>query len=189
MGGGRSRASASRSPTPPIAHAIPPPSFPRAFFVIPAQAGMTRGGRNDGKCDHAPAPAHSLPSPNASLPPSRGEVRWGVGGPARPPAALHHPRAPFSSFLRRQEPRRPPTSAMRPHISTAFQRGFRAAAERRRWGATASSARVPACAGMTKERQEWRVRLGVGDWGVARRCYTLAGFHPPPNLPPGRGEG
>ena len=45
------------------------PSFPRSPSVIPAQAGTTH------------------PFPNSSLPPFRGEVRWGVGGPERPPAA------------------------------------------------------------------------------------------------------
>ena len=69
----------------------PSPSYPRAplvipapFPVIPAQAGT-----------HAlPTPPRPL-FPNSSLPPSRGEVRWGVEGrePA-PPTAPHpdHPR-------------------------------------------------------------------------------------------------
>ena len=54
---------------------------------------------------------------------------------------------------------------------------------------------VPACAGMTGERRrndgiarEWR---GWGEWGKRglERWWTLAASHPPPNLPPKRGEG
>ena len=45
-----------------------------------------------------PSPIHSS-SPNSSLPPSRGEVRWGVRGPARPPAPaitpITHPHPHF----------------------------------------------------------------------------------------------
>ena len=51
--------------------------------------------------------------PNSHLrPPSRGEVRWGVGRCEPPPAVFRpppqrHSCAPFPSFLRRQEPRAP----------------------------------------------------------------------------------
>ena len=55
------------------------------LFVIPAQAGTH------------PTPT---PFPNSSLPPSRGEVRWGVGGCDRPPPLTFHPhtRAQDPSF-------------------------------------------------------------------------------------------
>ena len=133
MGGGSHRASASRPPTPrsPIRHYLPHP-------VIPAQAGTRanpvtpapllrhpRAGRNP--------PAHNAdlapPLPqNSSLPPFRGEVRWGVGATEPAPAALQHPDrrsaitcptpsppprqepAQAPSFLRRQEPAPPPVT-------------------------------------------------------------------------------
>ena len=55
-------------PTPlPSIPAPPPPPYPRPLPVIPAQAGTQA----------LPTPQHPL-LPNSSLPPSRGEVRWGV---------------------------------------------------------------------------------------------------------------
>ncbi len=106
MGGGRLRAG-----TAPVRPSAPsPPLLQRASHhscalpVIPAQAGTTR--------------LNTHPFPNSSLPPSRGEVRWGVGGceRAQRQSVHQHPLrhyssahpiipAPFPSFLRRQEPR------------------------------------------------------------------------------------
>ncbi len=112
------------SPPHPLPHpAIPAPSLRHSC-----------AGRN-----HAAHPT-TTPFPNSSLPPSRGEVRWGVGGPERAPPSVcttpspphplplppfprppsvipaqagthpRHSRAPLPSFLRRQEPRHPPNN-------------------------------------------------------------------------------
>ena len=56
-------------------------------------------------------PHPHIPFPNSSLPPSRGEVRWGVEAPSHrhQPCA---PRSPISLLLRRIP--RPPTSFLRP---------------------------------------------------------------------------
>ena len=45
--------------------------------------------------------------------------------------------------------------------------------------------------GVTKGKRDAEVRrkCGVGDRGAARLVRWLVAFHPPPNLPPGRGEG
>ena len=85
----------SRHSCAPLASFLRPTVIPAPLSVIPAQAGIRL----------YPHPAH--PFPNSSLPPFRGEVRWGVGGsePA-PPALLHpdrlsrHSCAPLASFLR-----------------------------------------------------------------------------------------
>ena len=90
----------------------------RPPLVIPAPLRRhSCAGRNPRT--HAPSPLF----PNSSLPPKRGEVRWGVRRPERAPAIVHAPRrrsarrlnchtahrpnrhscAPLSSFLRRQE--------------------------------------------------------------------------------------
>ena len=149
MGGWNATSQAHQSFTPRSIHAAPPPpllpthavgiplrhscaptvipaplpSFLRPPTVIPAQAGTT------------PHPPNTPSSPNSSLPPGRGEVRWGVGrhepGPPVIRAPIHsrrssppplscpcrrytspsfprphrHSCAPPPSFLRRQEPR------------------------------------------------------------------------------------
>ncbi len=46
---------------------------------------------------------------------------------------------------------------------------------------------IPACAEMTKGGEGWR--YGTGDRGASRSVRRLVASHPPPNLPPGRGEG
>ncbi len=81
----------------PIAYASSP-SHPRSpsfllssrhscpLSVIPAQAGT-----------HLAQYSFPAPFPNSSLPPSRGEVRWGVEGCERLPTALLHPIAYASS--------------------------------------------------------------------------------------------
>ena len=105
MGGRRPRA-ATASPTRPDHPRHPPFRHPRA-----APPSFLRR-------QEPPRPAPSLapaPFPNSSLPPSRGEVRWGVRSHEPPPPALHAPIAhaaplsvtptpPHPSFLRRQEP-------------------------------------------------------------------------------------
>ena len=73
----------SRSPPvtltpPPSVIPAPPPITPAPPSVIPAQAGTTT--------------STPTPSPNSSLPPSRGEVRWGVGVPS----VRHRSRAPIA---------------------------------------------------------------------------------------------
>ena len=95
MGGGSQRASNTncatpRSPTPA------PPSPPAPLFrhtLRPPPSFLRRQ-------EPPPLPA-TLPLPNSSLPPPRGEVRWGVEAnepatpiaprPDRPPPALRHP--------------------------------------------------------------------------------------------------
>ena len=105
----------------------PLPSFPRPLPVIPAQAG-TRATSTVAPHPQfiPPTPHPPHPLPNSSLPPSRGEVRWGVGGREPPPAAepppapsgahprLRHPCTPLPSFLRRQEPTACLPSFLRP---------------------------------------------------------------------------
>ncbi len=120
MGGGRHRASTSArppTPAPPTRHSrTPHPS------VIPAQAG-TRAPNPSflrpkpsflRRQEPPPPPNPTPPFPNSSLPPFRGEARWGVESTEPPPApAPPHPHPsfprPHPSFLRRQEPPRPPT--------------------------------------------------------------------------------
>ena len=51
------------------------------------------------------------------------------------------------------------------------------------WRDTCGERVVPACAGMT-EKGAARVIGAQRDW-----CGWLAAVHPPPNLPPKRGEG
>ena len=73
--------------TPPIPSSLRPP-----LPVIPAQAGT--------RTPHPPLSPHAhphptTPFPNSSLPPFRGEARWGVGGNDPPPPTLSHtPRTP-----------------------------------------------------------------------------------------------
>ena len=116
--------------------------------AIPVQAG-TRA--------HAPGAAtHTPPFPNSSLPPSRGEARWGVGAPSQrqplsntPNRLSHHSRtpschsralpvipAPFPSFLRRQEPPATHTPPF-PNSSLPPSRG------EVRWGVGAPSQHQP----------------------------------------------
>ena len=104
MGGGTHRATitrhsrAPRSPTPPILR------HPCAPTVIPAPSPRhSCAGRNP----HAPS---RFPQENSSLPPSRGEVRWGVGRTERAPLAACTPIARTThppSYLR------PPPSLLR----------------------------------------------------------------------------
>ena len=88
MGGRRQRAFANRPSHTSIAHAISsPPSYPNPPVIPAPPPRHSCAGRNP--------PSH-LPSPfpNSSLPPSRGEVRWGVGGNERlPTARLNTPTA------------------------------------------------------------------------------------------------
>ena len=176
------------SPSSFLSLAIPlPPSFLRAPFVIPAQAG-TRAHRGH--------PAEPTPNslPQFIPPPFQGGGEVGGGTPQastavapRPGSLTSRPSPPFPpslssislviplppSFLRRQEPAHDQAS---PHPA------FPAALERHLGspsgycGTSDAGVRVPACAGTT-------------DWGVARLVRRFGASHPPPNLPPKRGEG
>ena len=64
----------------------------RAPSVIPAQAG-TQPPATTPRSTSSAQPSPTLP--NSSLPPSRGEVRWGVGGPEPSSAVVSHPKRPF----------------------------------------------------------------------------------------------
>ena len=136
----------------------------------------------------------TLTSPPIHPPPSRGEVRWGVGAgeraqrqsrPAPPlPHASHHSRArsrrswplfsatpaPLPSFLCPNVI--PAQAGMRAVDAAQFGAGHSAAARKRLWRAVATPRRVealedawvPACAGMTEEGR--RNDAGGGDgWG------------------------
>ena len=80
---------------PPTATPAPPPVTPAPDSVIPAQAGTTPTHASPTVIPAPPTvipaqagtPTHASPHtppippfPNSSLPPSRGEARWGVGG-------------------------------------------------------------------------------------------------------------
>ncbi len=146
--GSHANAPSAPSPNPdatPPSHP-PQPSYPRPLCHSCALFRHSCAGRNPGDHQrlrsppvsrHAHHPANTHPFPNSSLPPTRGEVRRGVGShkpthqtrPAPIPTPhLHRPRpnrhtrAPLSllrpppSFLRRQEPRDPqPTPKSTPH--------------------------------------------------------------------------
>ncbi len=111
----------------PLRHPRPPPSPPpptviaarnrhscaQPSFLPPPPHRHSCAGRNP----RAHAPPLS-PFPNSYLPPSRGEVRWGVGGPERPPAIVHAPPPPYAP----QHPDGPPalrgSAAGRPFLPT-----------------------------------------------------------------------
>ena len=212
------RIHASVIPAPPHRYSCPsPPSFLRPIpsFLRPSPSFLRR--------QEPTTPTHTtntrqtkLPQENSSLPPFRGEVRWGVGGcerspaPEWPPALLsnvstlpsslpppppRHSYALIPSFLRRQEPGRPPS-----FLPPALRRS---AAGRLRWCEQPSRA-LGSCLrrndggggggrndGMRE--QEWRDK-GVGARGGAIGVLEggwrwLGASHPLPNLPPKRGEG
>ena len=80
-----------------------PPSPPRS----PIRPFLRRQEHAPHTYPHAPrtTPLHLLPFPNSSLPPSRGEARWGVESTERTPTALNHPD---------RRPRRPPPATPAP---------------------------------------------------------------------------
>ena len=105
----------------PLRHTSAPPVIPAPLpsflrpSVIPAQAGT-----------HLAPPPLPSPFPNSSLPPSRGEVRWGVRGNARLPTALAYTPiappvipAPLPSFLRPSVIPAPLPSFLRPSVIPA----------------------------------------------------------------------
>ena len=123
------------------------------------------------------SPQYSFPAPfpNSSLPPSRGEVRWGVEGCERLPTALLHPdrlcltsvhprspsfllssrhSCPLSVIPAQAGIRRPPAS-----VRTAISRRPAQAASAppdARSQVRAPAAWVPACAGMTERAErDW----------------------------------
>ena len=102
-----------RTPPPPTAtshplrHSRTPHSvIPAPPPVIPAQAGTH-------------PPQHPPLFPNSSLPPGRGEVRWGVGGNERPPAVVSRPNRPLHTLCRPCRPTaipaHPPRHSRTPH--------------------------------------------------------------------------
>ncbi len=140
MGGERPRPSTSdrvavQRPQPSFLH--PPPSFPRPQPPFPRpQPPFPRPQppfpRPQPSFLRRQEPPHTLtPSQNSSLPPSRGEVRWGVRGHDRPPAIEspssasnrhsctpnHHSCAPQPSFLH------PQPSFLRPSTVIPAQAG------------------------------------------------------------------
>ena len=73
-----------------------PPPYPRLF------PSFLR--RQEWECAHAHARTKHLPQENSSLPPGRGEVRWGVRRTESAPAARQHPdRLSRRSCLRRND--------------------------------------------------------------------------------------
>ena len=107
-------------PAPPPRHSCAPsPSFLRPLPVIPAQAGTTHPTPNSSRplpqstppfllpnSSRPLPPIHPAPFPNSSLPPSRGEVRWGVGGNDLAPPAAPRP----------DRPHPPPLPILTPHL-------------------------------------------------------------------------
>ncbi len=137
---------------------------------VPAYAGMTRGdagmtGRAQAGTHHPSAhnqhAPSQLPQENSSLPPFRGEVRWGVGGTEPAPAALLRPDrlAPIPAYA-------------------GMTRGGR-----RDDGWAMRAAAVGAMRGVGVGA----MRAAAG--GANDRWHPLGAPHPPPNLPPKRGEG
>ena len=103
MGGERQRASApiAPHPDPPRRTTIAParlhpslprphPSFLRPPSVIPASSRHSCAGRNPPTSTHQ----GPLPQENSSLPPGRGEVRWGVKGSEPTHQSRHTPIVP-----------------------------------------------------------------------------------------------
>ncbi len=88
----------------------PHPVIPAPPSVIPAQAGTSAGRNRATPTSLLTPPPHTHPPfPNSSLPPFRGEVRWGVRGTERPPATEQPPPLPQNASTlpsppRRQEP-------------------------------------------------------------------------------------
>ena len=118
MGGGTPRACATSRATPrsPAAHSSSPPPLPPSPRTPSrhscAPSRHSCAGRNQ------PTPRPPL-FPNSSLPPSRGEVRWGVGRHERaPPLASHRDRLRHSS----PPPPLPPPS-LRPLLVIPAQAG------------------------------------------------------------------
>ena len=113
MGGGRPRATTSgRAAARTLRSASTPPSFPR-----PLPSFLRR--------QEPTAPQHSFPAPipNSSLPPSRGEVRWGVRGREPPPAAEPPPAPPeriHASVIPAPPPRHSCAGRNPPHPNTPF---------------------------------------------------------------------
>ncbi len=74
---------------PTVMPCAPRSVIPAPLPVIPAQAGTAHAGTTH---PHTPTPPRTL-FPNSSLPPFRGEARWGVGGnePRTKPRSQHRP--------------------------------------------------------------------------------------------------
>ncbi len=151
-------ACAARSSGPAIGGSVPSSAHIRRAYAAPApHPSFLRPSPSFLRRQEPTHPHIPHPVPNSSLPPTRGEVRWGVGGPERPPAAERQP-APSKthphfrhscappSFLRRQEPATSAAITQAPHwckvtpvnhtanLPTAAQRARRAAAALTRSG-------------------------------------------------------
>ena len=167
-----SRCAGLRSPTqpPPRARCLQPPAS-----VIPTQAGT-----------HHPPPTPP-PFPNSSLPPSRGEVRWGVEARERARGRCAKPRSPTQpppqarclqppasvipafppSFLRRQEPTHSHTTSPSPIHPSPLPGG--------RLGGGWKLASAHQAVALDSDRP-------------LNRRRRLAASNPPLSLPPSRGE-
>ena len=86
---------------------------------------------------------HLFPFPNSSLPPFRGEARWGVEAREPAPPVMPRPDRP-----RRTSVRRPLAFGARPDIPTGCLSGAWMPPEIW-WGDASPRTVVPACAGMT----------------------------------------
>ncbi len=189
MGGGSSRASTAPVRTaPPLQH---------ASHHSRARSRHTRA-RHGHSAMTSTYPTLTSALPNSSLPPSRWEVRWGVGGceRAQRQSAQHrlsrtHPitPAPVPVILAPVPPYPPPVPPYPPPSVIPAQAGMHAVgaaqfdaghsvARKRLWWAVATSrrvevleaAQVPACAGMTGRG----AGMTVGVWGEGwQRRMTL----------------
>ena len=192
MGGG-SPEHAPPIARPPTAHAAPTPPFPPPSRHTRAPLRHSCAGRNPRPSRHTRAPPSFLrrqepltPTPtlfpNSSLPPSRGEVRWGVGVPSvrhrsraprsPTPLPLHHPHAPppvapcaphpsFLHPLRHSCAGRNLTRWAPPALAPSLLRrrsGAGSPSEYRGAPQTLEIAWLPAYAGMTERRaaRSWR---------------------------------
>ena len=121
------------APALPTVIPAPPTVIPAPPTVIPAQAGTRaplpsplRPQPSFLRRQEPPAPTPTpAPFPNSSLPPSRGEVRWGVGRceqapPVAPAPLSRRPRAlsviPAQAGTRLRRARRPPPCQRQPNI-------------------------------------------------------------------------
>ena len=97
MGGGTPRATTTAPPTPPITPP-PSPSFLRPLPVIPAPPLRHSCAPSPSflRRQEPPPPPNPPPFPNSSLPPLRGEVRWGVGGHEPATTAAPSPNRPLN---------------------------------------------------------------------------------------------
>ena len=180
----QSRAPQSLTPLPLRHSCAPLPSFLRPLSVIPAPPlRHSCAGRNHAPpraSHHAHQPPSSHPFPNSSLPPSRGEVRWGVGGhEPSPPVArapIAHPTPPPPS---RARPNRPPHFPLHPVARPQIAHPTPPPPSR------APSIAHPTPPPSFLRRQEPTLRRGYLTTLTSRPALTPSPIHPSP-LPGGR---